>query len=111
MKRPWWAWTFPLALIPNMKTPAYQYRFTSSSGNHTYETLQWTDGSLSCDCPGWVRRCVDGKRTCKHVRFVETGVAQTESISHGPVGGGVKSMPAPTTSPVVTKPGFKRKFV
>ena len=56
-----------------MKIPIRRWTFPSSSNpDKSYETLQYDDGSLSCDCLGWCRRAV---RTCKHVRAVQCGEA------------------------------------
>jgi len=60
-------WTFP----------------SSSNPSKTYETLLYTDGSTSCNCPGWTRRvAADGSRTCKHTRLVDQDRADAESLSH-----------------------------
>jgi hypothetical protein len=41
-----------------------------------YETLQYDDGSTSCNCKGWTRRVApDGSRSCKHTRLVDMGAA------------------------------------
>lgn len=69
------------------KKAIHRYRFKSSSGSGTYETLLYSDGTTTCDCPGWTRRCVDGVRTCKHVRAVQAGTADDECESHAPIGG------------------------
>lgn len=62
------------------KTVARTYYFDSSSGSNTYETLQYTDGDTSCNCPGWTRRiAADGSRSCKHTRMVHAGMAETEA--------------------------------
>lgn len=53
---------------------------SSTSAGKTYQTLLYVDGSTSCDCPGWTRRCVNGLRSCKHVRYVEMGVADSHSV-------------------------------
>lgn len=49
--------------------------FRSSSGRGLYQTIEWGDGTGSCDCPGWTRRNPPGGRTCKHVRLVLCGMA------------------------------------
>ena len=55
-----------------------------------YQTLQYTDGSTSCDCKGWTRRVApDGSRSCKHSRYVDMGTADhhcisTHNYSHNP---------------------------
>jgi hypothetical protein len=47
----------------------------SNPGVH-YETLQYIDGTTSCNCKGWTRRTTqDGRRSCKHTRFVDMGIA------------------------------------
>lgn len=99
--------------------PTYQWRFASSSGSGHHETLQYTNGTLTCSCPGWTKRCVNGIRTCKHVRFVQTGVANQEAATHGPVG--AHPLAAPVPVPVMARPvtvkkpknrsAFERKFV
>lgn len=48
---------------------------SGSNPDKVYETIQYTDSSTSCNCPGWTRRCKNGIRTCKHVRMVESGIA------------------------------------
>ena len=56
--------------------------FASSSGDRQYQTLLYADGSTSCDCKGWTRRVArDGSRTCKHVRLVEMGIADSQCLS------------------------------
>jgi len=40
----------------------------SSNGVTKYTTLLWSDGTASCDCPGWTQRVVDGVRSCKHTK-------------------------------------------
>ena len=103
--------------LMNTKRPCYAYCFKSSNGSALYETLQYTDGSLSCDCPGWTRRVSsDGSRTCKHVRSVQIGTAQVEAIKHNSLTG-EKDLPAhfplpkpdKATTPSVFKP-YQRKF-
>ena len=77
-----WATTHDL-----MKIPTYAWTFVSSSGTGTYETLQYSDGSLSCACQGWTRRVAsDGSRTCKHVRAVQLGEANATAKKHGQLG-------------------------
>lgn len=43
----------------------------SSRGVTCYETIVYTDGSTSCDCPGWIYARKGGTRTCKHIRALE----------------------------------------
>ncbi len=102
----------PQQAPPNMKTPVYGWTFDSSSSDKTYETLQYDDGSLSCDCPGWTRRA---QRSCKHTRGVELGTANSSAVKHGPLGQGAKvPVPAPSTveaTPTnVVQTTFEREF-
>ena len=44
-----------------------------------YQTLQYVDGSTSCNCKGWTRRVAgDGTRSCKHTRYVDMGIADDQ---------------------------------
>lgn len=56
--------------------------FKSSRDDSTlYQTLAYTDHTLSCDCPGWKfkKKNTGGDRTCKHARLVEAGLAKEGS--------------------------------
>ncbi len=49
---------------------------SDSNPNIEYETLQYSDGTSSCNCMGWTRRvAADGTRSCKHTRAVDMGTA------------------------------------
>jgi len=49
---------------------------SDSNPDIEYETLQYVDGSASCNCKGWTRRVApDGSRSCKHTRYVDLGSA------------------------------------
>ena len=61
-----------------MKKPISRvWTFRSDSDpDVSYHTLQYTDGTASCDCRGWCRRvAADGSRSCKHSRWVDLGIA------------------------------------
>ena len=60
------------------KKIACMWKFSSSRGDKSYETLLYIDGSTSCDCPGWTRRA---ERSCKHTRSVHAGTADAESTT------------------------------
>ena len=65
-----------------MKKPISQvWTFDSDSNpDISYETLRYTDQSMSCNCPGWTRRvAADGSRSCKHTRAVDMGTADQQS--------------------------------
>jgi len=49
------------------------WAFPSSKGTTTYEVVRQPDGSLTCNCPGWVYKKKDAIRECKHTRLVEGG--------------------------------------
>jgi hypothetical protein len=52
---------------------------SDSNPNIEYETLQYTDGTTSCNCKGWIRRVApDGSRSCKHTRSVDMGTADRQ---------------------------------
>src|SRR4051812_32501254 len=65
------------------KTISKVWMFVSDSNPNTqYETLQYTDGSTSCNCKGWTRRiAADGSRSCKHTRLVDMRKADTHCTS------------------------------
>ena len=64
------------------KTIVKSWTFSSSSNpNKHYETLQYEDGSTSCNCMGWTRQVKpDGSRTCTHTRKVEAGLADDDCV-------------------------------
>ena len=67
------------------KTISQVWTFHSDSNpDINYETLRYTDGSTSCNCPGWTRRvAADGSRSCKHTRAVDMGQADVRcAASH-----------------------------
>ena len=57
---------------------------SDSNPNLEYQTLQYADGTTSCNCKGWTRRVApDGSRSCKHSRAVDMGTAdQTCKATH-----------------------------
>jgi hypothetical protein len=49
---------------------------SGSSPNIEYETLQYLDGTTSCNCMGWTRRvAADGTRSCEHTLLVDIHLA------------------------------------
>ena len=49
---------------------------SDSNPDVEYQTLQYADGSTSCNCAGWTRRvAANGSRSCKHTRWVDLGTA------------------------------------
>lgn len=54
---------------------------SDSNQNIEYQTLQYADGTTSCNCKGWTRRvAADGSRTCKHTRLIDMGTADCQRI-------------------------------
>lgn len=97
------------------KTISQVWQFPSDSNpDKEYETLRYTDQSLSCNCPGWTRRvAADGSRSCKHTRAVDMGTADQQSSathSYEPV----KPQPQPQrhaqTKPLETPKLGQRRF-
>jgi len=39
---------------------------SSSSPGKVYNTIEYQDGTMSCDCPGWTH-ARGGQRHCKHI--------------------------------------------
>jgi hypothetical protein len=55
---------------------------SDSNPDVEYQTLQYGDGSTSCNCKGWTRRVAgDGSRSCKHTRWVDLGTAGQHSTA------------------------------
>jgi hypothetical protein len=105
-----------------MKQPiAKVWYFPSSSGNATYETLQYEDGSISCNCPGWTRRCTNGVRSCKHTRMVDSDMAGVPAMDYTTgkpqqdMTGAITKKPAvkikaPKPAPVIPEPELDKKI-
>jgi len=90
------AWTFGSKSHPN-------------DPKHNHQCLQYEDGSTSCDCFGWTRRCADdGTRTCPHVRAVEMGTADDEAVSMKDYRSGAPAR-ATQAKPVKAKPKARKQ--
>lgn len=78
--------------------------FSSSSSSRQYQTLLYFDETISCDCPGWTKR-VDsfGRRSCKHTRLVDAGLADARCDK-------VQVMPGPVVRTVEEAAEFTTKF-
>jgi predicted nucleic acid-binding Zn finger protein len=93
------------------KTISKVWSFPSDSNPAiNYETLQYVDGSASCNCKGWTRRVTaDGKRSCKHTRYIDMGVADDQSTrcqSYQPL---VRAVGRPAASDGFKAPNKDRK--
>lgn len=66
------------------RTIACLYVFASDSSlGITYQALQYTDATTSCECKGWTykrRNTPDGARTCKHTRWIDLGMAEQHAV-------------------------------
>lgn len=90
-----------------MKRIAVLYVFASeSSPDKVYQTLQYTDGTTSCDCRGWINRCVGGVRSCRHVRLVESGCAENNCKSR--VVYSKRAQPLPPALPTAKLPSRRK---
>lgn len=97
---------------------AQVWTFESSSGNSTYETLQYEDGTTSCNCRGWTIKRGDKPRSCKHTRAVDQGIADDQCVAHkdyrGLQTGSKKSSKKPQqakkSEPLVNKPTTTRRI-
>jgi hypothetical protein len=68
--------------MPNLKIVKVWTFASDSNPNKKYETLQYENGSTSCNCMGWTRKvAADGTRTCKHTRLVHQGIADSECLA------------------------------
>lgn len=67
-----------------MKTIAALYVFSSdTTPEKKYQTIQYTDGSTTCECPGWVykkKSLPNGERTCKHTRWIDCQLAEQHAL-------------------------------
>lgn len=58
------------------KDPVFTWAFNSSKPRASgsiihYEVRMNEDGSISCDCPGWIFAKKGAARGCKHTRQIE----------------------------------------
>ena len=59
-----------------MSLKSWWFPSESNPNKPPYETMLNDDESLSCNCPGWTRRLErSGRRSCRHTRLVEAGLA------------------------------------
>lgn len=86
------------------KEQAKVWEFESSSSSKIYQTIEYTDGYTSCNCPGWTRREKNGVRSCRHTNMVAMGTADSRCLA-------MKDFTKSTTPPVsqAVKPKKKTK--
>jgi predicted nucleic acid-binding Zn finger protein len=84
------------------------WAFRSSNGKTMYQTLQFADAFISCDCPGWTKRVTaSGGRDCKHVRMVQLNLADQTAESFADLRSGSEKLSKivkQSTRPAVTTP-------
>lgn len=57
------------------------WKFESLSSDKTYTTIKFTDGTFSCDCPGFTRRKGPAsQRECTHIAMVLRGSADKKAL-------------------------------
>ena len=90
-----------------MKTPVNKvWAFPSSHGATVYEAIMREDGTISCDCPGWVYR---RERECKHTRMIAEGRADQYLVnsafpsSHGATEGRANRDSVSVIEPQITR--------
>jgi predicted nucleic acid-binding Zn finger protein len=55
------------------------WEFHSKTSSRVYQTIKYSDRTLSCNCPGWTRRVQpNGERSCRHTRSVDMGTADAQ---------------------------------
>jgi hypothetical protein len=86
----------------------HSWRFESGSGSNVYETLQYEDGHLSCNCMGWRIKKPGQDRTCKHCRSVEAGMADRDCVRGTSIEVGTRT-PTVTAAPKQAAPVQKFK--
>ena len=91
----------------------------STHGAALYETVLYADGSLSCNCPGWVYPRNGRTRACRHTRTYEplapgllaasaaTGPSRTGT---GPLRGDSGASPQPPVVWGMGSGGPRRRF-
>lgn len=75
------------------------WAFASTHGTTTYETLLYTDGTLSCDCPGWVYRKAGRARGCRHTKDLEPYAAEVLDGRLNPEVAGAHAGALPSSPP------------
>lgn len=81
------------------------WAFPSSSGSTTYETTLDDEGTLSCNCPGFIFKKKGQERSCKHTRQIEPYTERVKAGSVTPESVGVwlgisGTTPSASTTPV-----------
>ena len=60
-------------------TRTFKFPSLSNPSKVPYETVLYTDGTTSCNCPGWCKRNANNVRECKHTQMIvalqEAGLA------------------------------------
>ena len=59
-----------------LKLKVWSYPSHSTPGKD-YETIQWANGELTCNCRGWIYPKNGNPRTCTHVQRVEAQLRES----------------------------------
>jgi len=62
-----------------------------SNPDKYYETIQWGNGDLTCNCRGWILPKNGNPRTCRHVKSLEQRLSSRVKHYSVPLQGGHKS--------------------
>jgi hypothetical protein len=92
------------------KKIAKTWTFASDSNpKRKYQTLQYSDGSTSCNCKGWTQRTTtDGSRSCKHTRAIDMNTADNESEAHADYGPVAQRRLTPVSTTEITERRARR---
>jgi hypothetical protein len=75
-------WTQP-RYVNKKKVTAAWLNPSKSNPKKTHETLLYEDGSTSCNCSGWTRRCApNGSRSCTHTQAIQNGTAGSPDVKY-----------------------------
>jgi hypothetical protein len=103
-----WAFVDGIKVVNGRRVPlAKSQTYLSSNGSTIYTRCWWSDGTQSCNCPGWAKnpsKATGGDRTCGHVQ----GKYEDRRVV-GPVAGQVTV--APTTMAVEVGPRSRGRVV
>jgi hypothetical protein len=58
------------------RAKVWEFVSDSNPDREPYQTVLYTNGTVSCNCKGWTRQTAyGGGRTCRHVAMIEMGTA------------------------------------
>ena len=67
-----------------MKKIIETFNFASASSAAVYQTVKYSDGTVSCNCPGWTNKKKGAsERTCRHAKAVVGVLSVCAKVSKG----------------------------